>query len=471
MEVKMHTNANLKDKVHRAIVGDPQNGIPGLQDDLWTNIVPDIRKSHGSWLFDAGSGRKFLDFKCFYGTSVVSYNHPKLLDKAFLERLAWAGIQKPSLSDMWPEEMAEFVETFRRVAVPEGIRHLFFVEGGALGVENALKAAFDWKVRLNMAKGLIKTDPQEERRPLGTRVIGFEDGFHGRTGYTLSLTHTADPRKYKYFPKFDWFRVTNPKMRFPLTPEAKEEVKRKEDKALAEISAILKEHPHDIAAIIIEPIQAEGGDNHIRPEFFVMLRQIADENDIMLIYDEVQTGLGTTGKMWCYQHFPPEAAPDMIAFGKKVQLGGMMARGEKLSRVKENVFASLHESKSRLNSTWGGNLVDMVRSTRILQIIEEEKLVDNAAKMGKVFLEGLMNLAELFPGLINNPRGLGLMLAFDAASPDLQGKIWQAFYNEGLLCLTCGKLGIRFRPHLDITEEEIKVGLDKMAKALGKLKG
>ncbi len=467
----MHTNANLKDRVHKAIVGDPERGIAGLQDDLWTNVIPDIRRSHGSWLFDAGSGREFLDFKAFFATSAVSYDHPKLLEKEFLEKLAWAGIQKPSLSDMWPQEMADFVEAFRRVAVPEGMKHLFFVEGGGLGVENALKAAFDWKVRLNMAKGLIKNDPQEERRPLGTRVIGFEDGFHGRTGYTMSLTHTADPRKYKYFPKFDWFRVTNPKLRFPLTDEARDEAERKEDQALAEISAILKEHPNDIAAIIIEPIQAEGGDNHMRPEFFVTLRQIADENDIMLIYDEVQTGLGTTGKMWCFQHFPAEAAPDMVAFGKKVQLGGMMARGEKLSMVKENVFAPLHESKSRLNSTWGGNLVDMVRSTRILEIIEEENLVENAAKMGEVFLSGLRNLTDLFPGLINNPRGRGLMLAFDAATPDLQGKIWQAFFDEGLLCLTCGKLGVRFRPHLDVTEDDIKKGLDIMTRALGKLRG
>lgn len=467
----MHTNTNIKDKVREAVVGDPEHGIAGLQDDLWTNIIPDIRKSHGSWLFDAGSGREFLDFKSFFATSAVSYNHPKLLDKDFMERLAWAGVQKPSLSDMWPEEMGEFVETFRRVAVPKGMRHLFFVEGGGLGVENALKAAFDWKVRLNMAKGLIKNDPQEERRPLGTRVIGFEECFHGRTGYTLSLTHTADPKKYKYFPKLDWFRVTNPKLRFPITEEVIEEVKRKEDAALDEIKAILKEHPHDIAAIIIEPIQAEGGDNHMRPEFFGLLKQLADENDIMLIYDEVQTGLGTTGKMWCYQHFGPDAAPDMVAFGKKVQLGGMMASGEKLSRIKENVFASLPEGKSRLNSTWGGNLVDMVRSTRILQIIEEENLTDNVAAMGETFLEGLSNLTEMFPGLINNPRGMGLMLAVDAATPDLQGKIWQAFFEEGLLCLTCGKLGVRFRPHLDVAEEDIKKGLDIMARALGKLKG
>ncbi|MEO0140421.1 MAG: L-lysine 6-transaminase [candidate division WOR-3 bacterium] len=466
----MHTKTNLKDRVHGAIVGDPANGIAGLQDDLWTNIIPDIRRSHGSWLYDAGSGREFLDFKSFFATSAVSYDHPKLLDKAFMERLAWAGVQKPSLSDMWPLEMAEFVETFRRVAVPEGFCHLFFVEGGALGVENAMKASFDWKVRLNMAKGLIKNDPQEEPRPLGTRVIGFDEGFHGRTGYTLSLTHTADPRKYKYFPKFDWFRVKNPKIRFPLTEESLEEVKRKEDQALAEINAILKEHPHDIAAIIIEPIQAEGGDNHFRPEFLVALRRIADENDIMLIYDEVQTGLGTTGKMWCFQHFPPEATPDMIAFGKKVQLGGMMARSEKLSRVKENTFAPLPESKSRLNSTWGGNLVDMVRSQRILEIIEEENLTENAAAMGEKLLDGIRNLADMFPGLINNPRGRGLLLAFDAATPELQGKIWQALYDEGLLCLICGKLGVRFRPHLDVTEEEIKEGLNRITKALGRLK-
>ncbi len=460
---------NIKQWVHGAIVADPSSGKAGLQDDWWTGIVPDMSKSHGSFLHDAGSGRDYLDFNCFFATSAVSYDHPKLWDKAFMEKMALAAVHKPSLSDFWTEYMAEFVETFRQVAVPDFMGHLFFVSGGALGVENALKAAFDWKVRLNMAKGILKNDPVEEKRPLGTRIIALENCFHGRTGYTLSMTHTADPRKYKYFPKFDWFRVTSPSLRFPITEQVIQEVERKEAQALDEIKAILREHPNDIAAIVAEPIQAEGGDNHFRPEFFKALRQLADENDILLIYDEVQTGLGSTGKMWAFQHFGEDARPDLVSFGKKTQVCGVMASSEKMAKVPENVFSNEYEGKSRLNSTWGGNQVDMVRATQILRIIQQENLVDNAAKMGEMLLNGLRNLADMHPGLISNVRGKGCMIAFDASTPDLQGKIWQAMFDQGLLGLTCGKLSLRFRPHLDLTEDEVKTGLDMISRALKSL--
>jgi len=461
---------DIKERVFGAIAADPRAGRSGLQNDWWTGIIPDVTKSHGSYLYDAASGREYLDFKAFFSTSPIAYDHPKLWDKASMKRLAVAAVHKPSLSDVWTEFMADFVDAFRRVAVPDFMGHMFFVSGGGLAVENALKAAFDWKVRLNMHKGIIKSDPVEEKRPLGTRVIGLESCFHGRTGYTMSLTHTADPRKYKYFPKLDWFRITNPVLRFPVTEEVLEEVKRKEEKALDEIKAILKEHPNDIAAILAEPVQAEGGDNHFRAEFFQALRQIAEENDILLIYDEVQTGLGTTGKMWGFEHFGDAGKPDLLAFGKKTQVCGILASHEKMGRVENNVFSNNSEGKSRLNSTWGGNQVDMVRATLILEAIEEGKLVENAARVGGILLDGLRGLSETFPGLMSNVRGKGCMLAFDAPSPEMQGKIWQAFKDNGLLSLTCGKMSVRFRPHLDVAEEEVKTSLDIMTRALNTLK-
>ena len=293
-----------KDEIHKLIVGDPKRGVAGLQDDWWTRIAPDLLGSHGSYLRDV-SGEEYLDLAGFFATAPVRFDHPRLRSEEFKEELWRAGFVRPSLSDFWTEELALFVKTFREIAVPSYMHHLFFIEGGALAVENALKAAFDWKVRRNMAKGVLKCDPVEERRPLGTRVISFENAFHGRSGYTLTLTHTADPRKYKYFPKFDWFRVTPPYLKFD--PEGNAEIVGDIDKSLADIKDILDCYGDDIAAIVIEPIQAEGGDFHIPTEFFKDLRKLADQYEVLLIYDEVQAGMGTTGKMWAHQHFGPEA--------------------------------------------------------------------------------------------------------------------------------------------------------------------
>jgi L-lysine 6-transaminase len=160
-----------------------------------------------------------------------------------------------------------------------------------------------------------------------------------------------------YFPRFDWPRITNPKLEFPVTQAVLERVVAEEAQAVAEIEQAVRANPDDIAALIIEPIQGEGGDNHFRPEFFRELRRLADEHDFMFIVDEVQTGLGATGKLWGVEHMG--VRPDIIAFGKKTQVCGIMA-GDRIDEVEDNVFVV----SSRLNSTWGGSLVDMVRSQR-----------------------------------------------------------------------------------------------------------
>ena len=306
-----------------------------------------------------------------------------------------AAVNKITNSDLYTESLARFVATFATV-LPETLQHhLFFIEGGALAVENTLKAAFDWKRRMNLAAG---------RSAAGSQILHFRDAFHGRSGYTLSLTNT-DPVKIEHFPKFPWPRVSNPALRFPIDERVLEDVRRAEEQSLAEIRRAIAENPHDIAAIIIEPIQAEGGDHHFRPEFLRALRQIADESELLLIFDEVQTGFGTTGRWWCFEHFGVE--PDLIAFGKKTQVCGVAAT-RRLDLV-DSVF----QVPSRINSTWGGNLVDMVRCRRIIEVVREDELLDNVTRVGRRLLHGIERLAERLPGLVSNPRGRGFFLAFD----------------------------------------------------------
>jgi len=417
------------------------------------DLVIDLEKSKGSRLYDSRYNREFLDMFSFFASNPLGMNHPALSDETFLAKLTRAAVHKPSNSDIYTVEMAEFVDTFSQVAMPRHTNYLFFIEGGGLAVENALKAAFDWKIRKN-----FKAGAKEE---LGSKVMHFREAFHGRTGYTLSLTNT-DPVKIEHFPKFDWPRISNPKITFPLNGENLEAVKAAEQRALARIKEEFEKNAGDIAAIIIEPIQGEGGDNHFRAEFMRALRKAADENDAMLIFDEIQTGLGLTGRMWCFEHFGME--PDMVCFGKKSQVCGI-ACNTRIDEVPDNVF----KMSGRINSTWGGNLADMVRCQKFLEVIDEENLVDNAAKMGEKLLNGLKDIQSRRSGLMSNARGLGLMCAFDLASVELRDKLFSKCYENGLMILKTGERGIRFRPALNVTDRDIQNALSMTDSSTGQL--
>jgi L-lysine 6-transaminase len=349
--------------------------------------------------------------------------------------------------------MAEFVETFARIAQPSYLPYAFFIEGGAAGNENALKAAFDWKVRKNLAKG--------HTRELGMQVIHFKNAFHGRTGYTMSLTNT-DPVKVKYFPKFQWPRIHNPILSFPITDAVLEKVKKEETIAIDQIKNAISQNPDDIAALIIEPIQAEGGDNYFRKEFFVELRTICDENDIMLIFDEVQVGVGITGKMWAHEYF---VKPDMMSFGKKMHVCGFIS-STRIDEAPDNVF----HVPSRLNSTFGGNLIDMVRAARILEIIDEEHLVENARVVGDYLHENLLALQTEFSELVSNVRGLGLFCAIDLDTNRKRELLKDKALEKGLILIGCGNQTIRFRPPLNLSKAEVDEGIDILRRCLKEMK-
>ena len=414
------------------------------------DLVLDLKNSAGCYLQDARNGRRCLDCFSFVASSALGINHPKMRTPEFLEKLTRVALTKVSNSDMYTPEMAEFVDTFARVAKPSYMKHLFFIDGGTLGVENALKAAFDWKVQTNFARGYSKET--------GHQVVHFKQAFHGRSGYTLSLTNT-DPNKTNYFPKFSWPRIDNPKIVFPLDAANLESVRRAEDQAVGQVAKAFDERPGDIAAILIEPIQGEGGDNHFRPEFFRRLRQLADEREAMLIFDEVQTGIAMTGAMWAAEHTGVQ--PDMICFGKKVQVCGFMSSA-RIDSVAQNVFAV----QSRINSTWGGNLTDMVRSQRILEIIEEDRLVENARHVGKYLSARLWDLGADKPRMITNCRGVGLMQAFDLPDKGTRKRFLDCCFKLGLLMLPCGECSVRVRPPLIFAAAEVDKAIEIMHAAI-----
>lgn len=406
------------------------------------SIVVDLEKSQGSWIADKRNNKRYLDCYSQFASQALGWNHPKMISQK--NRLLDVAINRVANSDIYTEQLADFVKKFSEFTTD--FKHHFYICGGAVAVENALKAAFDWKgKKLNLT----------EKACNNLQVIYLREAFHGRTGYTLSMTNNdnvKNPKTYG-FPKFNWKKIHNPKVWHELNRVDEIKAKNSENIAIDQATDILKKGL--VAAIILEPIQGEGGDNHFRYEFLKSIRDLANKYDAMLIFDEVQTGLGLTGKTWAYQHF--DIKPDILCFGKKVQVCGICA-GEKIDEVEKNVFTE----PSRINSTWGGNIVDMVRSTMQMEIIQEEKLIDNAAVVGKYFLEKL----KKFYGVATNIRGRGFMIAFDLESSEKRDSFLKKLEESGMLALPCGQKSVRFRPHLTFSKTDVDCAIDLISNSI-----
>lgn len=409
----------------------------------------DLEKSHDCYIYDSLNNREILDLFSYFATNALGHNHPDMLgDQHFKRELMIAALENPSNSDFYTKQYAEFLKTFARVAMPAPFKHVFFISGGALAVENAIKVAMDWKVKKNFKKGY-----KEEK---GHQVIHFKQAFHGRSGYTMSLTNSK-PVQTDYFVKFNWPRVDNPKIIFPLTEASLKELVGREQQSIEQIKKALKENKDDICAIIIEPIQSEGGDNHFRGEFLQALRDIADQEEVMLIFDEVQNGVGLTGKFWAYQNF--NVVPDILSFGKKMQTCGIIVTS-RVDEIEDNCFTV----PGRINSTWGGNLADMVRATKILQIIEKDKLVENAHIMGTYLLSKLVELSS--NRKISNVRGRGLQCAFDLPTAQQRDELIKKALENNLLILAAGANSIRVRPALVVEQKHIDDGMEILSTSL-----
>ena len=407
--------------------------------------VFDMERSHGVWLHDAANGRDYLDGFTNFASWPIGYNHPAMAEPGFVAAMQLAALNNPANSDIYTRQMAEFVQAFATKVTPPGFPHHFWVAGGAMAVENGLKAAFDWKAR---KLGRTMADSGDD-----LVVLHFKEAFHGRSGYTMSLTNT-DPVKVALFPKLTWPRVHNPKLEFDLEGDIANDIEAEEAITEEQLKEAFSRYQDRIAAIIIEPIQGEGGDNHFRPQLFSMLRRYADEQEALLIYDEVQTGFYGSGKTWMWQH--PDVAPDIVAFGKKTQVCGIYV-SKRIDEVPENVFAR----SGRINSTWGGNLADMVRCTKFIDIIEKERLAENITIRGNRFIEGLRTIARDTGGF-TNVRGVGSLVALTLESQTAREAMLKRLSDNGVIALRSGPQAIRFRMSLVINDEEVDLFLERI---------
>ncbi len=405
--------------------------------------VIDFEKSQGSWLADKSTGKRYLD--CFgqFASLSIGYNHPSLL--AEKDRLTKAALCKVVNSDLYSEEYASFVEKLFAKALPDYFKYAFFIEGGALAVENCLKVAFDWKAQ---KEGLSDEQAQD------LDIVHFRDAFHGRSGYTMSLTNTG-PLKTDLFPRFNWTRVDRPRTNCSTCCESDflDKLQDREQKSIESIKAACSKG--NVAAIIVEPIQGEGGNNIFRKEFFSELRAVADNYNALLIYDEVQTGFGGSGKWWCHEHY--DVKPDLMAFGKKSQVCGVVSTN-RIDSVAKHCF----RQSGRINSTWGGNIVDMVRCEITIDIIEKEGLLAQTTEVGEHLMSGLNELG------LQNVRGLGTLVAFDLQSTEKRDQMLTTL-RKNMVILPCGSQSIRFRPALTFTKEDTDQAIDFIRKAVNEL--
>jgi L-lysine 6-transaminase len=417
------------------------------------DLVVDLDKSKGVWIHDSSSGKDYLDaFTCF-ASWPLGFNHPDLMKDAFNEKILNVSRNKIANSDLYTTELAEFVEAFGSIVTPEDYPHHFWVSGGALAVENALKTAFDWK-----ARKLGRTDFQDDVNDLV--ILHFDQAFHGRSGYTMSLTNTL-PDKVGLYPKFNWPRVSTPFCEFDNEGNIINDIEAAEAKTCAEIERAFDEHSDKIAAIVIEPMQGEGGDNHFRNEFLEKLRKYADEREALLVFDEVQTGFYGSGKKWFWQH--TTVRPDIVSFGKKTQTCGIYAN-RRIDEVEDNVF----KKSSRINSTWGGNLVDMVRCTEFIKIIERDNIAELVTKVGNHVVAGLRAIANE-TGAFTSVRGKGSLIAFTVPSPEHRAAMLSSLMDAAVIALPCGARSVRFRLSLIMTIEDADELLNRTRIAISRL--
>jgi len=403
--------------------------------------VVDFGKSNGSWLVDKATGKKYLD--CFgqFASLPLGYNDANLLRHK--DQLTEAALCKVVNSDLYSCEYASFVDILFKKTMPEYFKYAFFIEGGSPAVENCLKVAFDWKAKMLGLKDAFSQTLD---------IIHLKEAFHGRGGYTLSLSNTG-PTKTDHFPRFNWTRILNPKITFPLDVEA---VERAEWHSLRQAEIALKRG--NVAAVIIEPIQGEGGHNMFRQEYLQSLESLARTYDALLIVDEVQTGFGASGKWWCHEHFGIK--PDLMAFGKKTQVCGVAANPERLDKVSDHCF----KESGRINSTWGGNIVDMVRAEFLIRIIERNNILGLVETVGAYLIRRLREI-EAVSAILSNSRGLGTLVAFDLPNRETRDKVLAELQKE-MVILGCGEKSIRFRPALTFSKSDVDTAIELVTKAI-----
>ena len=430
--------------------------ITPLSEPGAVHFFADFEKSSGNYVLDA-DGNALLDVFAQISSLPLGYNHEAIVSELTKRENTHILANRPALGVIppttWPSELMEIMEKMS----PPGMGEVTTMACGSCANENAFKVAFiHFQDRL---RGTRTTFNQEELQSCMVNaepgcpdlsILSFAGAFHGRTMGCLSATRSKPIHKLD-IPHFDWPVAPFPLQVHPVDdPENMEINAAEEARCLAATEKILDAHPN-IAGMIIEPIQAEGGDNHASNDFFCKLREMASRKGVVFIVDEVQTGGGVTGKMWGHEHWGLSDPPDIVSFSKRTQVAGYFMKQDSALRPKESY---------RIFNTWMGDPSKMLMCKAIINTIINEKLLENVTITGEYLKKGLIKLCELHPELLGQARGKGLFCAITAVNMEVRDKLIVMMRNKGVESGGSGEATIRLRPALIFAPKDAEIFLN-----------
>jgi 4-aminobutyrate aminotransferase/(S)-3-amino-2-methylpropionate transaminase len=433
------------------------------QDARTVHLYQDAKRSLGNYLVDV-DGNTLLDIYAHIAAVPIGYNHPDLLAAWKSGRFDWTAGFRPALGVAPAPEWVDVVERALMRIAPRGMTKVVTVTTGAEAVENAIKAAFIRLARRRRGEepptaaeleACMKNAQEDANR---FKVLSFEGGFHGRSLGALSLTRSKAIHKVD-MPAFPWPTAPFPSSRFPASEHAAEN-RAAEARSLEAVEAVLRAHRDEVAAVIVEPIQGEGGDRHASVDFFRGLRALTREHGVAFIADEVQTGGGVTGSWWAHESWGAEGAPDIVTFSKKLQLGGYFCREEFFPAEAYRIF-----------NTFLGDPLRAAQVEVIVEVVERDRLLESTRITGEYLVKELGDLCRRHPAVLSQARGQGTYAAVDVRDAALRDRILEAAKQRGLEAGGCGAQSIRFRPALVFAPRHAEEALSLLESAVVEVAG
>lgn len=392
----------------------------------------------------------------------LGYNNPALLKEARSPEMATALVNRPALGNFPSHDWADILETGILKVAPKGLNQVFTAMAGSDANETAYKAAFMYRRQRDRGGPAVEFTEEELESSMNNQapgaaqqlsILSFKTGFHGRLFGSLSTTRSKPIHKLD-IPAFDWPQATFPQLKYPLDQHAEENARAEAD-SLAEVERLITSYHVPPCAVVVEPIQSEGGDNHASPAFFRGLRALTQKHGVLLIVDEVQTGVGATGRFWAHEHWDLPSPPDMVTFSKKAQTAGYYFGDPALRPNKPY----------RQFNTWMGDPARALLFRAIVRETERLDLVRRTAQVGDYLFARLEALAAKHPGQFENLRGKGqgTFIAFDNPRRDDFLKKAKRF---GVNIGGSGQSAVRLRPMLIFEESHADILLEALEKVV-----